>query len=182
MSTRAYPFIAILLGPLCAVAAHGDVPRFGPHDVLSVFLISKSENKNQVHYGIRLDEHCAPRGGAPVAAYWRMLERGAKETDELLGHEAPAYGIAQQRVTARGDSGGAVRLSLRALPGRAIDVTTWKGGDGKCAATATTAIAGTVAQLQRVHAQIKWPFGVDKLVVSGVASADGSAISETIAR
>lgn len=180
MSTRGFAFIAILLGPLCAVAAHGDIPRFGQHDVQSVFFVSKSENKNQVHYGVRLDAHCAPRGGAPVAAYWRMLERGPSDTDELLGHEAPAYGIAQQRVTARGDAGGTVRIALRALPGRAIDVTTLKNADGKCSATATTAIHGAVAQLQHVHAQIKWPFGVDKLVVSGVAN--GGAITETIAK
>jgi hypothetical protein len=179
MSTRAYAFLAILLAPLCAVAAHGEVPRFGAHDVPSVFFVSKSENKNQVHYGIRLDERCAPRGERPVVAYWKMLERGPNDTDELLAHEAPAYGIAQQRVTARDAGGGSVRLTLRAISGRAIEVAT-KKVDGKCTATASVAIAGAPALLHRVHAQIKWPFGVDRLVVSGVSSG-GGAISETIA-
>jgi hypothetical protein len=109
-----------------------------------------------------------------------MLERGPNDTDEILGHEAPAYGIASQRVIERGENGGTVRLALRALPGRVVEVRTQKR-EGACTAMATAIIAGARAQLQRVHAQIKWPFGVDRLVLSGVPVSGGPSINETIA-
>ena len=151
-----------------------DAVRFGPNDVASVFHISKSENRNEVHYGIRLDEHCAPAQGA-VFAYWRELEKGPNETSQLLAVEQPAYGIARQQMTH-----GKVRLTLRALPSRTVIIEPKKGEDGRCTAVAHMEIAGAPARLDRVFAQIAWPAGVDWLQLEGAAEPDGHPVRERV--
>lgn len=162
-----------LLGP----AARGDAGR----DVASVFLVAKSENRNQVHYGVHLDGACAPVGPSPVFAYWRMLEQGPLATEPLLKREVGAYGVAEQQVIERGAEGGRVTLRLHALPARPITIETRAHGSG-CEATATTVIGGAPASLRSVYAQLRWPFGVDHLVLSGNLLADGRAVEERIAR
>ncbi len=145
----------------------------------SVFFVAKSENRNQVHYGVRLDASCAPAGGAPVFVYWRMLEHGPGATEPLLSQEEPAYGLADQRVVERSEAGGRVLLRLRALPGRAIALET-SGRDGVCRAVATMVIGGGQASLASVYAQLKWPFGVDYLALRGRRLADGRAVEERV--
>jgi hypothetical protein len=156
-------------------------PCEGAREVRSVFFISKSENKNQVHYGIRLDDRCAPFGAAPVYAYWRMLERDARAVEPLLDREVAAYGIRDQSIVSRAEGGGVVRIVLRALPSRAIVITTSARdvGDG-CTATASFVIGGAPAHLTSIHAQLRWPFGVDHLIVTGRALSDGHAVAEKI--
>ena len=105
----------------------------GPRDVGSVFFVAKSENRNQVHYGIHVDASCAPVGAAPVFAYWRMIEHGPLATEPLLSREIPAYGLAEQRILDRGDAAGRVTVRLRALEDRAIEITTASRG-GVCEA------------------------------------------------
>jgi hypothetical protein len=150
-------------------------------EVSSVFFIAKSENKNQVHYGIHLGADCVPSGSAPVFAYWRMLERGPTVTEPLLSREVPAYGFASQQVTSQGATGGSVVVTLRALPDRPIVVTSWQQ-DGACAASAETKIAGVPALLTRVYVQLRWPFGVESLTLDGRAKSDRSLVRERIAK
>jgi Domain of unknown function (DUF4833) len=159
-----------------ALAAPADA---AVREVSSVFYVSKSENKNQVHYAIRLDDRCAPTGASPMFAYWRMLERDARATEPLLDREQPAYGILEQRVLERTGDGGTVRVVLRALPSRPILVTSVASSEG-CVVTATTQVGGTRALLTSIHAQLKWPFGVDHLLVSGRAVTGGRALTERI--
>jgi hypothetical protein len=168
--------LAVAAGSLIARVGSGEVGR----DVPSVFLIAKSENRNQVHYGIHLDAACAPVGPDPVFAYWRMLEHGPLATEPLLPREVDAYGFAEQHVVDRGADGGRVAIRLRALPGRPIAIQTLSR-DGRCEATATARIGGATALLRIVFAQLRWPFGVDHLVLSGRSLADGSAVEERIA-
>jgi hypothetical protein len=168
--------LAVAAVTLLARAGGAEVGR----DVASVFLIAKSENRNEVHYGIRLDAGCAPVGPAPVFAYWRMLEHGPLATEPLLPREVDAYGFADQRVVERGAEGGRVAIRLHALPGRPIVVET-RPHAGVCEATATTRIDGGPATLQRVFAQLKWPFGIDHLLLSGRSLADGRPVEERIA-
>lgn len=117
---------------LVAAAALVSEPAAGDpaHDVASAFYVSKSENRNQVHYAVRLDEQCAPAAAAPVLPYWRMLERDAHATEPLLQREVPAYGIAEQSVVSRGERGGVVRVVLRALPSRPLLVSGRALSDG----------------------------------------------------
>jgi hypothetical protein len=151
-----------------------------PRGVPSVFFIAKSENKNQVHYGVHVDAQCVPAGAAPVFAYWRMLERGPQATEPLLDREVPAYGVAEQRVIERRADGGRVVLRLRALADRIIEIDTSSSPEGGCLATATTYIGGVPAVLSSVFAQLRWPFGVDHLLITGRAIDGGRALRERV--
>jgi hypothetical protein len=147
--------------------------------VASAFFIAKSENKNQVHYGVHVDSTCRPVGTAPVFAYWRMLEHGPAATEPLLSREVPAYGLADQHVVEVGPDGGRATVRLRALGNRSIEVVT-SSRDGACVATATTTINGQPAALSNVYAQLKWPWGVDYLLLSGRALSDGHPVRERL--
>jgi hypothetical protein len=176
------PLSVCLLGGAVAVVLASSAEHAsanGPEDVRSVFFVSKSENKNQVHYGVHLDERCAPAGDTPVFAYWRMFERGAHAVEALLDRELAAYGLLEQHVLSRGERGGVVRVVLRALPSRPVLVTTFVRSD-TCAATASLVIDGTPATLASIHAKLRWPFGVDHLLLSGRALSDGRAVTEKI--
>jgi hypothetical protein len=155
----------------CASPSAGDPPRDA-----ALFSITKSENRNYVQYAERLDARCAPEGTAPVHAYWRMLEHGPSATEPLLGREQPAYGVSDQRVVARGADGGAVQITLRALS-QPIVVESRRGANG-CETWARMPIAGVEARLYNVHAVLRWPFGVSRLVVTGWSLADGRVVRD----
>ena len=140
----------------------------------SALFVSKSENKNQVHYGVRVDERCAFSSSAPVYGYWRMLERGQAATEPLLSREETAYGIASQRVT-----GDVVTVTLRALPTRPIAVHVERAEDGTCGAWAVTMIEGHRARLFNVHVALGF-LRVDHLVLTGYAEPDGHVVRERI--
>jgi hypothetical protein len=169
----------VLLASLVAGgrAAWGFSP-FGPHDVTSIFFVGKSQNKNQVHYGVNLDETCLPRGREPVYAYWRMME-GAGEIEPLLDHEQPAYGILPNQDPSRGLASGNVGIVLRAFPHRPITITTERAGD-HCRAIATVDIDGSKAQLVNIYVRLKWPFGIDYVLLSGRRVEDGRWVREKI--
>ncbi len=151
----------------------------GGCDVRSVFFVAKSENKNQVHYGIHLDRSCAPAGDHPVFAYWRMFERGPEAIEPVLPVELQAYGVLDQQVVSRGEGGGLVRVTVAALHDRVVTIDTAPGGDG-CVATAKTSVGGVPASLWSVYVRLKWPFGVDSLTLAGRALADGRIVEERI--
>jgi len=157
--------LVLLVAPAHAGAAAESIPQRGID--VQLFVITKSENKNQVQYVARVDEHCAPLADAPVWAYWKMLELGPERTAPLLRRELPAYGPAFQSVLGRGPEGGKIRLALRALPSRPIDVEVVHGAAGACTATSTMTIAGTPAHLFGVYVKLSWPVGVDYLLIQG---------------
>jgi hypothetical protein len=159
--------LVVALAARVAVARADSPSAIG--STVAAFTIAKSENKNQVQYAVRVDDRCVPAGGEPAFAYWLMLEQGPARTEALLPQEGEAYGIASQVVTERGRDGGEVRLFLRAVPSRAIVVDTSRapGPGGQCRAVATTVIAGAPAHLFNVYARLKWPFGVDYLLLQG---------------
>jgi hypothetical protein len=165
---------------LLAAGARADALRFGPHDVTSLFTISKSENKNEVVYAVHLDERCAPVGDAPVFAFWRMHEKGPNVIAPLLDREQRAYGVARERVLAAGPDGGSVELSLRALPSRPIVVRTQNVG-GTCQAWSSLSISGTDAYLYNVYVKLK-TLGVDYLLLSGWTADRSRVVHETIAK
>jgi hypothetical protein len=146
----------------------------------SVFFVAKSENRNQVHYGISLDGSCTPRGEAPVFAYWRMFERGPLASEPLLAREVPAYGFAEQRVLLRDERGSRVRVRLNALPKRPIVFETSRQGDG-CVAKARMTIGGAPAWLTSVFVQLRWPWGVAHMDLSGLDGAAGRPVRERVA-
>jgi Domain of unknown function (DUF4833) len=165
-------FLTVALS-LHAIAASAEQPA-PTGRVVPVFSIAKSENKNQVQYVVRLDDHCAPAGPAPLSAYWRMLEQGPTQNAPILPREVPAYGLASQVLVASDSSGGQVRAVLNALPGRPVTIATSRGSDGACRALATVSISGGYAYLFNVYVRLKWD-GVDYLLVQGW-SMDGSHV------
>lgn len=149
-----------------------------PRDVRSAFFVARSNNKNQVHYGVRVDAACRPVGADPIHAYWRMLEsRG--EIEPLLPMEAPAYGVRDVEEVQRDAASTRLRLKLRAFPERPVFVTVTKT-DAGCDAVATTAINGAPSRLYFVYVKLKWPFGIDQLLLRGSSSLDGRRVEEWI--
>jgi hypothetical protein len=129
---------------------------------IPLFTVTKSENKNQVVYALRVDERCLPAADLPIHPYWRMLEKGPTVTEPLLAREEQAYGVARQSV-----SSDVVRMALRAMPDREITVITWRAGE-TCAAAAWMSVGGVRARLVDVHVVLSWPFGVHHIALSGV--------------
>lgn len=150
------------------------------YDGINLFTISKSENRNEVVYAVRVDRNCVPMGTTPVFAYWRMHEKGPAVTEPLLGVEEPAYGMARERELALGANGGTFEIALRAMPNRPIVVQT-KREDGACRAWATLSIAGTEATLFNVYARLRW-FGVEYLLLSGWTTDRARVLHERIQR
>ncbi len=143
--------IAIALVP---ADVRGDGPRFGRHDVQTVFYIAKSENRNRVDFGIRLDSNCQPRGNEPVFPYWRMLEESPTTLEGLSTGEPRAYGIASQRVHDRSRHGTWVHVRLRALDSRPVEILALRNSSGQCDAGARIQIRGKEAHLHHVYVQL----------------------------
>lgn len=158
-----------------------NAPQTRPSELPSVFFISKSENKNQVHYAVAVDADCTPAGGAPVRPYWRLLEKGAAVTAPLLAREQRAYGVASQSVTRRWASGGRITLVLQALPQRPLTIVTGKDSKGACLASVYTVIQHEPARLHGIHVVLKWlGLGVDSLILKGWARSDRRVLRETL--
>jgi len=160
-----------------AAVEPGPVPA--SHEV-PLFSVSKSENKNQVQYATKADDQCVPASGEPVYAYWRMFEQGASRTAPLLDREIRAYGIMSQRLLERGAKGGSARLTLRAMPSRPILVETSLMSDGTCQAWSTITIAGAPAHLYNVHVKLRWPIGVDYVLLQGWSMDGKHMVSEKL--
>jgi hypothetical protein len=152
--------------------------QFGATDVKSIFFIAKSQNRNQVHYGVRLDENCRPVGPAPVYGYWRMVEHGG-ELEELLPAEQAAYGLESRQVRSESEDVSRVQVRLRGFPDRPVTITTARE-NGRCAARAWAPISGADARLDSIYLRLKWPLGIDYVLLQGSRSSDGRWIQERI--
>src|SRR5215831_8931564 len=130
--------VASALFAICSVS-HSSPLRFGPHDAASLFSITKSENKNEVVYGIHLDAQCSPSGDGPVFAYWRLNEKGSGVLEPLLPLEEKAYGIERQRVLSNGGSRGKIEIALNAVPTRPVVIQTTMNA-GRCEARSMVSI------------------------------------------
>ncbi|WP_233587828.1 DUF4833 domain-containing protein [Corallococcus sp. CA049B] len=149
-----------------------------PLPAQSAFFLTRSENRNQVHYALRLDEACRPVGTRPVQVYWRMLERGPSEVEELLGVEQPVYGLEDPQPVEATADGWRIRVRLKAFPSRPVDITTARV-DGKCQVQAWTKLGNSVSRLEHVFVKTSWPFSVDFVRLDGVGP-DGKPIHELI--
>jgi hypothetical protein len=163
---------ALLVGVMfvCMLVATSSASQ--DRTIPSALFVSKSENKNQVHYGVRVDDKCVLTSPAPVFPYWKMLERGPDATEPLLAREESAYGIADQRV-----NGDTVTVTLRALPARPITIRIARTENG-CVASAETTIDGQSARLFNVHVALGF-LHVDHLVITGWAT-DGHVLRERV--
>jgi hypothetical protein len=162
-------------------AAALDVPGLTPGDVMSVFRITKSENRNEVHYGLRVDEDCAPRTAKPLQPYWRMHERGSDILEPLLAIERGAYGVGPQTQTRSGDGRIVTRTALASVPERVLRIVSQATRAG-CEASAITRIADEPeARLTRIHVTLMAFAMIDHIELLGHAP-DGRVVRERIRR
>jgi hypothetical protein len=172
-----------VLGTLAALVgtqAHADEPAFGPNDIVTVFFFNKSDDKNRVDYGLRLDANCAPVGDEPLFPYWRELEHAPPEkTHALKFIEYAAYGVADQKMLKRpGLTEIAVRL--RALD-RPITVVVDKDEAGKCRAVAWSKISGVEkAQLSSAYIKLSHGWSVAYVEVHGKDPKAGKDLLEKL--
>jgi hypothetical protein len=177
--TAALACCTLGLGPARLSAADPPTRVLPGNSVRSVFFISKSENRNQVHYGVRVDDHCRPEGEKPMYGYWRDFEVGPTATSALLKHEQSAYGLTDPRWVRPAQEGGQIRIGLRGFPDRPLTVETYRGRDG-CRARAYTTIKKSPAVLRSIYVEIGFLFSIDYVLLRGYIAADGRAVEEKV--
>lgn len=139
----------------------------------NVMVISKSSNRNEVHYAARVDAQCAPATKAPVRAYWLMRERGTGVTESLTAREGRVLSIASQDVFAN-----VIRFTIRGMPSRTFVAHVERDAGGACASWVETRIAGAEARLTGVYIKEKL-LGVDYVLLSG-RTAEGKSVQERL--
>jgi hypothetical protein len=152
LAASALLFICSAMAPLTLASGRPDLQRHA-RPVRSVFHIAKSENRNQVHYGVKVDAQCRPTGGQPIYGYWRDFEEGPRVTSPLLSHEQSAYGVTRPRNIERGEEGGRVLFGLRGFPDRSITMQTFKH-EGGCRAWAVSPIKQQPALLRSIYVEL----------------------------
>ena len=183
MLRRLLPF-AVLLIPSDAAAQD---PQFGPYDVPTTFFISKSDDRNRVDYGIRLDARCAPAKDDAVFPYWRHFEppNYGTQTHMPSSIEYVPYGISEQRSIRKTLTGGLHVLKLRQLDKSIIGILTKKEPSGKCSAQVRALIKGKESELVSIY--VKLGKGgiipsVDWVEVKGKDLETGAEIVERMTR
>jgi hypothetical protein len=129
---------AATAGLAIAASAHASSPD-------SVFHIDRNKNRNQVHYGVHVDERCRPVGDAPVYNYWLKREEDPPVAQPLKYFQQAAYGFQKQNI----ESDGRIEVRLRALPDRQLVVRIASVAGG-CKAETFMTIAGKQAYLDKV--------------------------------
>jgi Domain of unknown function (DUF4833) len=166
--------------PLIAGTAHADPVAFGPTDVPTVFYIAKSNNRDRVDYGTRLDEGCHPASTDATFPYWRDLERSPASVHTMSMFARMAYGFSAQHIEHQADGAIVQRLVLKQMS-RPIWVTTAKTEDGHCKAIAWTKIAGVDrAELVSIYVKLAGPLSVEYVDVKGRNRATGELLAERI--
>ena len=182
MSSRR--FAGMLAGALAlapAANAQASEIKFGAHDIQTTFFISKSDDRNRVDYGMRLDVNCAPSGEEAVFPYWRDLEEAPVRVHDLSLLDRIAFGIGEQRTIARTETGGEYAIRLKQVD-RLIEITTKKEPNGSCSALTRSIIGGKKAELVSVFAKLGGIASVDYLDVFGKSLKTGALFTERITR
>lgn len=164
------------------VARAAELVTFGPHDVHSVFHVAKSENQNQVHYGVRLDAACRPAGKNPVFAYWSTYRPTGRVPKPLEGLGQRFYGASDEQKVEAGSTGGHVRMHVKALERVLIDIAISRGESG-CVAVPTTLINGERANLSRAYLQLgRFGLSVQYVDLMGTRTRDGAPTTQRVKR
>ena len=157
-----------------ALSASSVAEASHPYELPSVMVVSKSSNRNEVHYAAYVDENCGPATNAPVHPYWLMLERGPSVTEPLSRNEARVLGISSQEV-----SGDTIRFVVSGLPSRTFVAHTGRGADGVCTSWVDTTIAGADARLLGIYVKQRFLGGVDYVQLTG-HTHEGKVVQEQV--
>lgn len=169
-------WLALFLWPVAGSAADG--VTFGPYDVHSVFHVEKSENQNQVHYGLRLDANCRPLGKSPVFAYWKRLKKGVRVDEPLVGAGVRVYGASDSQTVLISATGGHVEMYVKALKRLSVDIRVQKAKEG-CQATPTVMLHGERAKLDHAFLQLgRFGLTVKYVDVVGIKEKGGQSVTE----
>jgi hypothetical protein len=176
-SPRALAAVAAVALSAVAVPALADGVQFGAKDVQTVFYISKSDDKNRVDYGIRLDADCFPVGNSAVFGYWREFEYSPVRISGLSLLDRIPYGISSQGLVSRSATGADYYIRLKQFE-RTIAIATKKEADGTCSAIARAKINAGIAQFTWVYAKLSGPFSVEYIDIHGKDFATGADLVE----
>ncbi len=169
------------LAILSPALAEAEEVRFGQNDVQTVFFINKSDDHNRVDYGIRLNAECNPVTEDAVFLYWREFENSPPvRTHGVNALERIAYGVSEQHIIRREGKRDEYTIRLKQLP-RPITITTEKGADGKCAATAKVAINSVESKLGNVYVKLGGFFNsVEYIEVYGKNLTTNAVVTERV--
>lgn len=173
--------VALAFSSANGPTAGADEVRFGRHDVPTIFFISKSDDKNRVDYGIRLDADCAPVGNDAVFPYWRELENPPVRIHGINFLERIPYGISDQGLVRRFATGAEYSIRLRQLD-RVVGVSLRKQTDGTCTATPRARVGGVTAILVSVFVKLTGPMSVAYIDIHGKDFNSGAPIDERVKR
>lgn len=167
------------LGAVVALGVGVAVPasalRLGESDVPTVFYVSKSDDRNRVDYGVRLDERCQPARSQPIFAYWRRFEPGHPRFGELNFLDRQAYGITEQRIASRNEGGAWIELHTRAAPRERLLVLTNPTESG-CQARVRMNLNRRPVWLHHAHVQLRGPMMVDHIMFHGTDAETGAPV------
>jgi hypothetical protein len=172
--------LVLVTGSSAAESAHAEDVGFGPHDITTLFYISKSDNRNRVDYGMRLDAQCGPASKDAVFPYWRDFE-GPPSHPHTLGMWAKmAYGVSEQGTGRKTPTGSDHAIILKQVD-RQIWITTSLAPDGHCTAVVRTTIAGVkLAELHSIAVRLSGPISVSYVDIKGKNLETGQPLTERI--
>ncbi len=110
-----------------------------------LFVITRSTNKNEVHYDAQVTKEGKLKPDEPVVAYWIMVEKGGKREKLNYMERKKAYGFSIAPET----GGESFRMNIVPYKARTIRVHM---KDGKARAEMT--IAGKSAYLKKLHIDV----------------------------
>lgn len=158
-------------------------PPFGPYDVQTVFYIEKSNDKDHVDYGMRLDRHCVPVDDNAVFPYWRELQHPPPVKSHPLSFlQYMAYGFSKQRTVEHGPGGGKYVVQLKQVD-RPILIVTGRGPDSHCVAKPYTLVQNVKnARLDYIFVKVAGAMSADYVDVHGTNVATGESLVERLTR
>lgn len=160
------------------LGAAAEAVSFGPHDVHSAFHVEKSENKNEVHYAVRVDAACRPQGKTPVFAYWRRLKKGLRVDEPLTGPGVRVYGASSEQTVTASPTGGRVKMYVKALKQLPVDIQVDKSKAG-CVAVPHVKLKGEQSRLSYAFLQLgRFGLTVKYVDVWGVRERDNLKVTE----
>ena len=133
---------------------------------LTLFVIQRSKNTNEVQYQLHVNDRCHIVSDTPVSAVWHLREVSPETTAPLTDLEQMAYGVAHQQVTEHGVSFDLGVLDhFRSLEQRRIHATVrYDPHTATCAPSVQTTINGQMAALERMYVQTKEGLGRPKVL------------------
>jgi hypothetical protein len=162
------------------------LPLPGWSTALTLFVIQRNKNANEVQYQLHVNDRCHLVSDHPVDAVWRLREVSPEKTEALSDLEQMVYGVTNQQVTEQGVSFDLGVLDhVRPLDQRRITATVhYDPQTATCTPSVQTTIHGQVAALERIYVQADERLGRPKVryidVVGKSLASSPTSVTERI--